>query len=148
MKDKSSLLEYLFKLLWIIATFYTIITWIRMSFFGYLIQNSISKEQQLTFWNFIVPSLVIIVLTIYFAKELVFGYHPKSKYQNKKSLVILSIIITITSILLFKYFRWMFIEALSHDFSITLSFVVALTSMLCLIFNRLRSIKNKSLFQL
>ena len=138
-------LEILFKILWIGLILFTIYIFGWLTF-GYLTFGNLIKEKY-GFWNLLLPNIFTIGLLIFYTKELLFGYNPKSKNRNLKSLLVFLLLITFLTFVQIPQFELLFADLESEYWQIVLSLVIVLTSYVGIIINRIlkiKELKNKS----
>ena len=138
MKNRKS--EILFKLLWIGLTLFTIYIFGWLAFI-YLTFGNIGTDKYNT-WNLLIPNILTIGLLIFYSKEVLIGYKPKSTAQNLKSLLISSTLIIILTIIQIPQFELLFDSPKSESWQIILSLIIVLTSYVGIITNRILKIKE------
>ena len=132
-------LEILFKLLWVGLTLFTIYIFGWLTFI-YLTFGNIGTDKYNT-WNLLIPNILTIGLLIFYSKEVLIGYKPKSTAQNLKSLLISSTLIIILTIIQIPQFKLLFDSPKSESWQIILSLIIILTSYIGIITNRILIIK-------
>lgn len=132
---KNQKFGILLKLLWIVLTLFTIyiFSWLT---FGYLTFGNIVKEKY-TLWNLLIPNILSVVLLIFYTKEILIGYTPKSTSHNLKSLLIFSVLITILTFVQIPQLKLVFENQESSFWQIYLSLISILTSYLGILMNRI-----------
>jgi hypothetical protein len=138
-------LEILLKILWIGLILFTIYIFGWLTF-GYLTFGNLFKEKY-GFWNLLLPNIFTIGLLIFYTKELLIGYNPKSKNRNLKSLLIFLPLITILTFIQIPQFKLLFEDMKSEYWQIIISLIIVLTSYVGMIMNRILKIiepKNKN----
>lgn len=134
--------EILFKILWIGLTLYSIYIFSWLSFFHFTIGNLIDEKYGV--WNLLLPNILTMGLLIFYTKELLIGYYPKSKYWNKISLLIFCIIIVILTFVQFPQYELLFSDMKSEYWTIGISLIIILTSYVGILMNRvLKLIESK-----
>ncbi len=144
MKNRKS--EILFKLLWVGLTLFTIYIFGWLTFI-YLTFGNIETDQYSS-WNLLIPNILTIGLLIFYAKEILIGYKPKSTARNLKSLLIFSTLIIILTIIQIPLFELLFDSPKSESWQIILSLIIILTCYVGIITNRIlriKKLKNKLL---
>uniref|UniRef100_UPI003AA8B9E5 hypothetical protein n=1 Tax=Xanthomarina gelatinilytica TaxID=1137281 RepID=UPI003AA8B9E5 len=114
MKNRKS--EILFKLLWVGLTLFTIYIFGWLTFI-YLTFGNIETDQYSS-WNLLIPNILTIGLLIFYAKEILIGYKPKSTARNLKSLLIFSTLIIILTIIQIPQFKLLFDSSKSESWQI------------------------------
>ena len=132
-------LEILFKLLWVGLTLFTIYIFGWLTFI-YLTFGNIGTDKYNT-WNLLIPNILTIGLLIFYSKEVLIGYKPKSTTRNLKSLLISSTLIIILTIIQIPQFKLLFDSPKSESWQIILSLIIILTSYIGIITNRILIIK-------
>lgn len=137
---KINKLEILFKTIWIgllLITFY-VFSWLT---FGEFIFGDFGTGN-FTLWRFVIPNILTFGILIIYTKELLFGYKPKTKNQNLKSLIIFSLLITILTLIQFPQFQLLLMDLKPEFWQMILSLIIVLTSYLGIIMNRILKIKD------
>lgn len=137
---ENNKLEILFKLLWIGLTLFTIYIFGWLAFI-YLTFGNIETDQYSS-WNLLIPNILTIGLLIFYAKEILIGYKPKSIARNLKSLLIFSTLIIILTIIQIPQFELLFDSPKSESWEIILSLIIILTCYVGIITNRILKIKE------
>lgn len=130
--------EILLKLIWIGLILFTIyiLGWVT---FAYLTFGNLFKEKY-GFWNLLLPNIFTIGILIFYTKEILLGYHPKSKNRNVKSLSIFLLLITILILVQIPQFELLFEDSKSEYWQITIALIIVLSSYLGIITNRILKI--------
>lgn len=142
---ENSKSEILLKLIWIGLTLFTIYIFGWLTF-GYLTFGNLFKEKY-GFWNLLLPNIFTIGILIFYTKEILIGYKPKTKNRNLKSLLIFSVLITMLTFVQIPQFELLFEDLKSEYWQITISLIIVLTSYVGIITNRILKIielKNKN----
>jgi len=137
--------EILFKLLWIGFTLFTIYIFGWLTFVYLTFGNLFDEKYGI--WNLLLPNILTIGLLIFYTKELLIGYKPKSKNWNLKSLLIFSTLITILTFVQIPQFELLFADLKSEYWQIIISLIIVLTSYVGIIMNRILKLiepKNKN----
>lgn len=137
---ENNKLEILLKLLWVGLTLFTIYIFGWLTFI-YLTFGNIETDQYSS-WNLLIPNILTIGLLIFYAKEILIGYKPKSIARNLKSLLIFSTLIIILTIIQIPQFKLLFNDLKSEPWQIILSLIIVLTSYVGIIVNRILKIKE------
>ncbi|MFI2742747.1 hypothetical protein ACG2LH_08410 [Zhouia sp. PK063] len=132
--------EILLKLIWIGAILFTIYIFGWLTF-GYLTFGNIFKEKY-NVWNLLIPNILTIGFLIFYTKELIIGYNPKSKSRNLKSLLIFSALITILTFVQIPQFKLLFEDLESEYWQIIISLIIVLSSYFGIIMNRILKLKE------
>ena len=135
---ENSKSEILLKLIWIGLTLFTIYIFGWLTF-GYLTFGNLFKEKY-GFWNLLLPNIFTIGILIFYTKEILFGYKPKTKNRNLKSLLIFSVLITMLTFVQIPQFELLFEDLKSEYWQITISLIIVLTSYVGIITNRILKI--------
>ncbi len=133
-------IPFLFILIWIfslLVTLYTLLSSVFIaSFFSFFHFSNTS-------WEIIFSNLITCVLVLIYTKELLFGYQPNSKKQNKLSLLFYGFLIV--ALILLQYhtlFSLMTNFDMSRFWTISISIIVITTTYLGLLFNRILKISS------
>ena len=137
-------IEIIFKILWIGLILFTIYIFSWLTFVDLTFGNLFKEKYG--FWNLLLPNILTIGLLIFYTKELLIGYNPKSKSRNLKSLLIFSTLITILTFVQIPQFELLFTDLKSEYWQIIISLIIVLTSFVGIIMNRILKLtepKNK-----
>ena len=142
---KNSKSEILLKLMWIGLILFTIYVFGWLTFIYLTFGNIVTEKYNI--WNLLIPNILTIGLLIFYSKELLIGYKPKSKSRNLKSFLIFSVLIIILTLIQVPQFELLFADLKSESWQIVLSLIIVLTSYVGIIMNRVLKIvepKNKN----
>jgi hypothetical protein len=143
MKNRKS--EILLKLMWIGLILFTIYVFGWLTFIYLTFGNIVTEKYNI--WNLLIPNILTIGLLIFYAKELLIGYKPKSKSWNLKSFLFFLVLIVILTLIQISQFELLFADLKSKSWQIVLSLIIVLTSYVGIIMNRILKImepKNKN----
>ena len=129
-----------FKLVWIgfiLITIY-VFGWITFGLFTF--GNLLNLD--FTIWNLVIPNIFTFGILFVYSKELLYGYNPKSKSRNIKSLCIYSILILVLTLIQLPQFELLFSEFKLEYWQIFLSLIIILTSYIGILMNRILKINE------
>jgi hypothetical protein len=137
---KNSKSEILLKLIWIGLILFTIYIFGWFTFICLTFGNILTEKFNI--WNLLIPNILSIGVLIFYTKEILNGYKPKSKNRNLKSLMVFSILIIILILIQIPQFELLFTGLKSEFWQIILSLIIVIASYLGLIMNRILKIKE------
>ncbi len=132
--------DILFKLLWIGLTLFTIYLFSWLTFIHFTFGNI--GTDKYNGWYILLPNLLTIGLLIFYAKEILIGYNPKSTTRNLRSLLIFSVLIIILTLLQIPQFELLCTDLKSEPWQVVLSMIIILTSYVGIIMNRILKMKE------
>ena len=134
-------IEILLKVLWIGLILFTIYIFGWLTFV-YLTFGNLFKKN-FGFLNLLLPNILAIGLLIFYTKELLIGYKPKSKNRNLISFLIFLPLITVLTFVQIPQFEFLFEDLKSEYWQIITSMIIVLTSYVGIIMNRMLKLKSE-----
>ena len=135
---KNSKSEILLKLMWIGLVLFTFYVFGWLTFIYLTFGNIVTEKYNI--WNLLIPNILTIGLLIFYSKELLIGYKPKSKSRILKSFLIFSILIITLTLIQIPQFELLFTDLKSESWQLVISLIIILTSYVGIIMNRVLKI--------
>jgi hypothetical protein len=137
---KIDKLELLLKVIWSGLILFTIFIFGWLTFICLTFGNIFTEKFNI--WNLLIPNILTIGVLIFYTKEILSGYKPKSKNRNLKSLIIFSIFFIMLTLIQIPQFEILFTGLKPELWQIIISLIIVLASYLGIIMNRILKIKE------
>ena len=136
-------MNLIFKIAWVLILCVSIYFFGWLTFMFYVLDDF--GENKYSIFNLVIPNFLTIIILFIYTKELLFGYHARSKGRNIKSLLIILFVILFLAIVQFSQFEFMTKDLELTNIITTLVWITIFTSYVGVLLNRILSIKSLNL---